>query len=187
MAGTSQSEDRLVIKNTPPPLRRLIAAPFFIGGGYFIYHLIAALYEYARVASADEWLGAIPGMLVMLVLGFGVSLPGLFLAAGETLTVDRKLGTIRKRRELVGLHTPGLLVQLDEVEKVICRQMTKKHIDREPGATHGRSTSITVYPVDLEMKSGETTHLIELPEKAVAKSVAKSVADFAALTLDDRL
>ena len=168
-------------------MRRLIAVPFFVGGGYFIYHLVAALYEYIEVASAEEWLGAIPGMLVMLVLGLGISFPGLFLAAAETLTVDRGLGVIRKRRELVGLHGPGLLVRVDEVERVTCRQTTRKHIDREPGATAGRSTSITVYPLDLEMKNGETTHLIEFSEKAAAKSAAKSVADFAALALDDRL
>jgi len=187
MTEQSRSENRLVIKDHPPSLRRMIAVPFFIGGGYFIYHLIAAIYEYIKVASAEEWIGAIPGMLVMLLVGLGISFPGLFLAAGETLTVDRRRGVIRKRRELVGLHTPGLLVRIDEVERVICRQTTKKHIDREPGATQGRSTSITVYPMDLEMQNGETTRLIEFSEKAAAKTAAKSVADFAALTLDDRL
>ena len=187
MTGTSRSDDRLVVTDTPHPLRRLIALPFFIGGGYFLYHLGAAIYEYIQFASAGEWLGAIPGMLVMLILGLGISLPGLYLAAAETVTVDRGLGVIRKRRELLGLHSPGLLVRLDEVDGVTCRQTTRKHIDRKPGATGGRSTSITVFPLDLETKSGETKPLIEFAEKAAAKRAAKSVADFAQLTLDDRL
>ena len=123
----------------------------------------------------------------MLILGVGISLPGLFLAAAETVTVDRGAGVLRKRRELLGLHGPGLLVRLDEVEKVVCRQTTRKHIDRQPGATSGRSTSITVYPMELETKNGETTPLIEFSEKAAAKRAAKSLADFSALALDDRL
>lgn len=187
MSNVRQSNDLLIVIDNPQPMRLLIALPFFIGGGYFLYHLLDALYDYINNASAAEWLGALPGMLVMLLFAALISFPGLFLAARESVVVNRQISVIGKRRELFGLHTRGKIVDIDDVEMIICRQTTKKHTHRKPGATSGRTSSVTVYPLDLEIKNGDTAPLIEYSEKAVAKNIARVVSDFSGLALVDRL
>ena len=181
------TKNRLTIHDDPHILRLLISTPFFIAGGYFFYHLLSALHSYIQDANATEWMAALPGMTVMVIFGTLISLPGLFLAARESLVVNKELGVIGKRREMLTLHTRGQITNLVDVGKVICRRTTRKRIERTVGSTSGRSTSVTSYPVDLELKDGQQVALIEFSEKKKKKKIAKILAEFADLPLNDRL
>jgi len=187
MSKIKITDNKLVIHDVPHPVRLLIGAPFFIVGGYFFYHLVDALHDYIYDANADEWIAALPGMFIMLILGLAISLPGLFLAARESLVINLDLGVIGKRRELLGLHTRGKVIKLEDVSKILCRQITRKHIDRKVGSTSGRTTSVTSYLIDLEMKDAQQAALIEYTEKSIAKKTAKTLTEFAGIPLNDRL
>ena len=154
MSKIKKSETKLLIHDSPHPVRLLISLPFFIGGGYFIYHLLGSIREFLLYASISEWLAGVPGMLVMLLLAIAVSVPGLLLAATESIVVNRVLGVLGKRREFVGLHTRGKLVSVDDVARVICRRTTRKHTDRSVGSTSGRTSSTTVFLIDLKLATG---------------------------------
>ncbi|MFC1680813.1 hypothetical protein ACFL1S_03340 [Pseudomonadota bacterium] len=180
-------ENRLIVHDNPHPIRLLISVPFFIGGGYFFYHLFNAIYVYILDASAGEWMSALPGMLFMAVLGAAISFPGLLLASRESLVVNKELNVAGKRRGLLGLHTRGKLVYLDQVRKVICRQQTRNRNQRTVGSTSGRSTSNTFYLIEFEMNDDQVAPLIEFQDKPGARKVAKAVAGFAELELDNRI
>lgn len=180
-------ETRLIVHVNPHPLRLLISVPFFIGGGYFFYHLFDAIYIYISDAFAGEWMSALPGMLFMAVLGAAISFPGLFLASRESLVVNKELNVAGKRRGLLGLHTRGKLVDLPQVRKVICRQQTRNRNQRTVGSTSGRTTSNTFYLVEFEMKDDQIASLIEFQDKPSARKVAKAVAGIAELELDNRI
>ena len=124
MSKIKKSETKLLIQDSPNPIRLLISLPFFVGDNYFVYHLLGSIREFLLYASISEWLAGVPGMLVMLLLAIAVSVPGLLLAATESIVVNRVLGVVGKRREFVGLHTRGKLVSVDDVARVICRRTT---------------------------------------------------------------
>lgn len=182
-----RSESQLIIHDKPHPMRLVISLPFFIASGYFLYHLILALADYVRNANLSEWIGALPGMAIMLVLATAIVLPGLFLAARESVVVNKSLGLIGKRRELLGLHSRGKIVKLSSVKSIVCRQQTRKHTDRKPGSSSGRTSSVTVYPVDLLLDDEQALQIGEFSEKSDAREMVKAIADFSELSADDRL
>ena len=100
------SDHSLIVRDNPHPLRLLVGLPFLIGGGYIIYHLADSILTYIGTATAAEWISAIPGMLVMLLLGAGVASPGLYIVSAECIVVNRGMGVIGKRRELWGIAYP---------------------------------------------------------------------------------
>ncbi len=165
----------------------LISLAFFIGGGYFLYHLIGILFEYIVAATFQDWVEALPGMIIMLLFALLISWPGMYMAAVDSIVVDIAPGIIGKRKELFGMHTRGKCIQLDDVESIVCREKTRSRTRRTIGSTSGTSTSVTSYIVELSLKSEQQADLLEYTEKKEARELAEALADFTGITLDDRL
>lgn len=187
MDTISVSESKLRAHSRPHYIARLISAPFFIAAGYLFYVLIDSLVSYILDASPVEWLEALPGMIFILLLAVAIVLPGLFIAASESIVVDSDQGVIGKRRELLGLHTPGKTINLKDIEKIICRRKSRRHTRKKPGETAGVSSSVTWYIIDLALKDGQEATLLEYKNSGEAKALAKALAKFTGISLDNRI
>src|SRR5262245_11895772 len=76
-----------------PPLgaRLLVGAALSAFAAFFLYYLLTGLYEYVLHATAKEWLGAIPGFMVNLILVLIFAVPAavvFFKKVGVELNQD---------------------------------------------------------------------------------------------------
>ena len=165
----------------------MISAPFFLAAAYFSYLLVASVIEYLLKATFGEWLSALPGMLVLPIVGSAILAPGLFLASRESVVINLALGVIGKRREFLGLHTKGKMINLDDIEQIVCRTKTRKHTDRSVGSTSGRTSSTTFYLIDLEVENGKMEPLIEYSDKSIARNITREIGEFTNVRVDNRL
>ena len=164
----------------------LISLAFFVGGGYFLYHLIGILFQYIISASFQDWADALPGMFIMLAFALLISWPGIYMSTINSIVVDLRLGIIVRRKEFLGLHTRGKVIQLSDVESLVCRQKIRNRVRRTVGSTSGTTTSVTSYMVDLELKNGQLSEVLEYADKEGAKELARSIACFAGIPFQDR-
>lgn len=179
--------------STPPQLnffgRRhpvgllIITAPAFMVSLYFGYILVSSLIDYMAHATAGEWISALPGMLFVLAL-FALALSVFaYSASRHNIIVDTRLGVIGKRRELMGLHTRGKVINLAKISKIICRQKSEK-ITARPGEYN---PATTYYHVDLLTQEGQRLPLVNFKDKNKAQRLARKIAGFANIELNDRL
>lgn len=76
----------------PRIIALVFLAPFAV---FFGYYLVASLAEYIPAASPNEWLRALPGLLVVLALFLSFGIPSWWLLLGRTrLIFDRGSGRI---------------------------------------------------------------------------------------------
>ena len=174
------TENNLVINDNRHPIEILFSLPFLFAGGYFIFQILRTFYEYIPSASFSDWLAAIPGLLVLLILAILIGGLGVFLAAAESLAVDLKMRVIGKRRQLLFFHTKGKYIELDKIDKIICRTETKQR-------TNANHKSTSVYIVDLIHIETGKAQLIEFKNKEDAKEVGQTLSDFTKIPLNDRL
>ena len=183
----SVSGDTLHVHVKRHKVELLISFVFFIGGGYFLYHLIGILFEHIVSASIQDWIESLPGMIIMLILSLVIWWPGAYMAAVDSVVVDSRSGIIAKRKEMFGLSTRGMIVQLGDVKSIVCRQKTRSRTRRTVGSTSGTTVCVTYYIVDLNLKNGQQAELLEYTEKSGALELAKAVAESTGISLDDRL
>jgi hypothetical protein len=76
----------------PRIIALVFLAPF---AAFFGYYLTASLAEYVRAANPNEWLRALPGLLVVLALFLSFGVPSWWLLLGRTrLIFERGSGRI---------------------------------------------------------------------------------------------
>ncbi len=152
-----------------------------------LYLLLSSLLSYILEATLSEWMIAIIGMIVLFILAALVLAPGIYIVSRESIVANNKLGLIGKRRELLGLHTKGKILSLDDIEKVICRKQTRNSTQKKAGDSSGRTSSTTYYIIDLLLKDQQQAPLIEYKDKKYAKELARALAKFTGIELNDRL
>ena len=161
----------------------LISLPAFIVGLYFGYILITTFIDYILNATFGEWVRALPGILFVLAI-FAIAISaGVFTASRVNIVVDTKLGVVGKRREFLGLHNKGKVIDLSEVKKIICRQKSIKTTTK-PGEYN---PSTTYYLIDILTTDDQQVPLINFKNKKETKHLAKKIANFANVDLNDRL
>ncbi len=161
----------------------LLSVPAFSVAAYFGYILISTLIDYAFNATFSEWVRALPGILFVLAI-FSIAITiGAFTASRINIVVDTKLGVIGKRRELLGLHNKGKVIDLDNIDKIICRQKSVKRTTK-PGEYN---PSTTYYHVDILTNKNQQIPLINFKDKKQAKQLGKAIANHAGISLNDRL
>jgi len=165
----------------------LISAAFFMGGGYFLYQLIGILFEYIVSASVQDWVDALPGMIILFVFALLISWPGMYMAAADSIVVDLRLGIIIRRKEWFGLHTRGKMILLGDVECIVCRPKTQSRTRRTVGSTSKTNVSVTCYIVGLNLKNDQQAEVLEYAEINGARELARAIAEFTGISLDDRL
>ena len=187
MVKIRTGKKRLLIFERPHPIRLLISLPFYIAAGYFVYYFLTSILDYVLHATAGEWLGALPGLSLILLFAALIAIPGALLSSSESVVASNKLRIIGKRKEWLGLHTPGKVIQYEIIKRIVCRQRTRKTTDREVGMTGGRTVSATHYVIELDTKDGAQATLIKFTEKKPAKEVAAALAEYTELPLNDRI
>jgi hypothetical protein len=81
----------------------------------FLYHLVIGLIEYTRFAKVEEWISALPGFLVILVLFL---LPGVAVLFGRSrVAVDLPQGSILKVDDL-RFYKRTKIFPIDQVQDV---------------------------------------------------------------------
>ena len=92
---------------------------------FFLYHFVNALIHYIRFATAAEWLSALPGLLVVLVLFLG---PGVMvwmvLVGQDRLVVDLVAGQVIEENDL-RFYTRRRSIAINNVREV---KVTKKSL-----------------------------------------------------------
>jgi hypothetical protein len=80
-----------------PPLgaRLIVGIALSLFGSFFLYYLLTGLYEYVLHATFKEWLGAIPGFIVNLILVLIFALPAAVVFFKKVrVEVDQNSGKI---------------------------------------------------------------------------------------------
>src|SRR5262245_35278096 len=80
-----------------PPLgaRLLVGAALSAFAAFFLYYLLTGFYEYVLHATAREWLGAIPGFIVNLILVLIFAIPAAVIFFKKVrVEVDQDTGKI---------------------------------------------------------------------------------------------
>lgn len=76
----------------PRIIALVFLAPFAV---FFGYYLASSLAEYIRAANPNEWLRALPGLLIVLALFLSFGIPSWWLLLGRTrLILDRANGRL---------------------------------------------------------------------------------------------
>ncbi|MCI0443343.1 hypothetical protein L0152_09015 [bacterium] len=81
-----------------PPLgaRLFVGIALSLFAAFFLYYLLTGLYEYVLHATLREWLGAIPGFIVNLIMVLIFALPAAVVFFKKVrVEVDQDSGTIR--------------------------------------------------------------------------------------------
>jgi hypothetical protein len=82
-----------------PPLgaRLFVGIALSLFAAFFLYYLLTGLYEYVLHATLQEWLRAIPGFLVNLIMVVIFALPAaVVFFKNVRVEVDQNSGTIRE-------------------------------------------------------------------------------------------
>ncbi len=161
----------------------LLSVPAFIVSLYFGYILISTFIDYMANATSGEWISALPGIIFLLVLFTAALAAGVYTASRKNIIVDTKLGVIGTRREFLGLHNKGKILNLAKIKKIICRQKSVKGTTR-PG---DYNPSTIYYHVDILTREDQQVPLINFKYKKQARQLGKRIAEFADIELNDRL
>ena len=112
---------------------------------FFLYILVKAVFEYSREATGAEWLAALPGLLVVLLLFLVFAVPVWFILAGRReLRIDPQGGLLAVVTDLRFFRWTSSY-QMDDVVKVGVRsaKLARGPRGSRPGRTHAVEIHLT--------------------------------------------
>ena len=99
----------------PLQSRLIIGSMLGFLASFFLYYLASGLIEYVRHATLAEWVSALPGLLVVLVLFLLFGVPAWIAVVGRTwVVVDLQSGRVLEVRDL-RVHRRTTSVPIDSV------------------------------------------------------------------------
>lgn len=128
------SPDELHVVSSVGWLLRALGIPFILFACYLFSILLSSLGEYIANANPAEWLAALPGMVILGLLGLLFLAPGWLLAFTRVrLELDASQGQVREVRDLLvyKMVTEHDLASFDRVE-VVLKEIKYRH--RESGS-----------------------------------------------------
>ncbi|MHB8810896.1 MAG: hypothetical protein ACYC9M_12920 [Desulfobulbaceae bacterium] len=145
----------------PRIIALVFLAPFAV---FFGYYLVASLAEYIRTANLNEWLRAIPGLLVVLALFLSFGIPSWWLLLGRTsLIFDRGNGRILQVFDF-RIYRRARAYRMDDVilvDSAISRSGAKASL---PGSE--------IYAVKVHFREGKPITVAHEERAADAREVA---------------
>lgn len=138
---TTASGEVIYSFHTPLQARLIIGAMLSFFAVFFGYYLFSGLIEYLRVATAREWLDALPGFLVILALFLLFAVPAWIALVGRSkLVVDPSSGSIAEVFDL-WIYRRAKRYHIDEVKTV--------RISRKTFRTKGHSSQANAVEIVL--------------------------------------
>ena len=179
--------DRARIKMRTGILVRLLGLPFLLFGGWMLYHFAAGLIEYVHGASAEEWLSALPGFLLTLVFTAIFLAPGVMLCLFRMrVELDRAKGTVTHVKDFL-FYRWTRKMPIKDIRQIVARQTSANRSRQSAEGFSGNRSKMTVYPVDIEFETSDSMGVSQSGEKAEAKKIARGLAEFLGVPLNDRL
>ena len=155
-------------RHAPLGARLIFGALLSVFALFFGYHLFSGLGDYIRAASAREWLGALPGFLVVLALFLLFAIPAwaVFFLRPKVI-IDQLHNAI--------LNVSDVRVYR-HVKTYAMQQAQQVDVTKTTIRTAGRS-QIT-HPIQIRLRGGKLITVAYEDEMADALTLAAEVADY---------
>jgi hypothetical protein len=148
-----------------PLAGRLLGVPFAAVGLWFLYQMLASLFEAVRTGRTGEIFSALPGALLLLLMAVAFGLPGFALLCLRTkVVVDQMAGEIREVKDFRFVKR-AQATPLSEITGIRADREETQHKD---GDDSSESYSTVLLTLSFVKKSGSllTAGIVDGPSEA---------------------